>query len=56
MILFIILLLVLFLLYYHYKPIIEKLKNGDYIMWYNNHENTKVERNFILIKKRNKYE
>ena len=53
---FIIILFALLLLYIHYQPSIEKLENGDWIMWYNNHENLLTERNFILIKKRNKYE
>ena len=38
MTIFIILLFVSFLLYIHYQPTIEKLENGDWIMWYNDHE------------------
>ena len=50
------LLISLFLLYIHYQPFIEKLENGDWVMWYNSHENNLYKKDFILIKKRNKYD
>lgn len=56
MIIFVILLIVSILLYIHYQPSIEKIKNGDWIMWYNNHENLETKRQYILIKKRQKYD
>jgi hypothetical protein len=46
----------LILLYYHYQPTIEKIENGDWIMWYNDHEKIISGRKYILIKKRNKYD
>lgn len=52
----IITLFALILLYYHYKPFLEKIENGDWIMWYDDHEKPISGRKYILIKKRNKYE